>query len=168
MTYEELYTVIVQVEACLNSRPLTPLSNDPYDYAPLTPGHFLIGDSLMALPQHDVTNIHENRLDRYQRTQHCLQQFWQRWSKEYLSNLQVRTKWRFEKAGNVNVGELVLIKEDKTPPQKWSMSRIIELHPGPDNLVRVVSLKLPNGAIVKRAINKICLFPKSEEDNNSE
>lgn len=50
LTYEELYTVLTKKEACLNSRPLHPLSSDPNDLTPLTPGHFLIGDSIMALP----------------------------------------------------------------------------------------------------------------------
>nr|CAI5839655.1 unnamed protein product [Callosobruchus analis] len=62
ITYEEMYTLLVQIEACLNSRPLTPLSNDPSDYLPLTPAHFLIGDSLASIPQADVRNENPNRL----------------------------------------------------------------------------------------------------------
>lgn len=50
LTYEELYTLLVQIEACLNSRPLCPMSNDGTDLQVLTPGHFLIGAPLTSLP----------------------------------------------------------------------------------------------------------------------
>ncbi|XP_076230264.1 uncharacterized protein LOC143176045 [Nomia melanderi] len=84
LTYEEMYTVLTQVEACLNSRPLSPLSDDPADLSPLTPGHFLTGDSLTAFPEPDLKHIQENRLSRYQHLQSMLQHFWQRWQAEYL------------------------------------------------------------------------------------
>lgn len=51
LTYEELSTLLVQIEAILNSRPLCPLSNDGDDYAALTPGHFLIGEALTVVPE---------------------------------------------------------------------------------------------------------------------
>jgi len=48
LTFEELSTVFTQIEACMNSRPLSALSNDPKDLRPLTPGHFLIGESIVT------------------------------------------------------------------------------------------------------------------------
>lgn len=57
LTFEELLTVFSQIEACMNSRPLSQLSNDPNDLLPLTPGHFLTGEPMVALPESDVRDI---------------------------------------------------------------------------------------------------------------
>ncbi|KOX72524.1 hypothetical protein WN51_03118 [Melipona quadrifasciata] len=51
LTFDELYNVLTQVESCMNSRPLHPLSSDPADLNPLTPGHFLIGRPITASHQ---------------------------------------------------------------------------------------------------------------------
>jgi len=84
--------VLVQIKACLNSRPLTPLSSDPSDLQPLIPGHFLIGGPLTSLPESDLSHINANRFDRWQMIQHTVQLFWKRWTAEYVSNLQGRIK----------------------------------------------------------------------------
>lgn len=60
LTYEELSTLLTQIEACLNSRPLTPLSSDPADLSALTPGHFLTGDALLAPPDESQKEDLEN------------------------------------------------------------------------------------------------------------
>jgi hypothetical protein len=62
LTYEEMTTVLTQIEGCLNSRPLIPMSEDPDDLAVLTPGHFLIGEPLNSLPEPDLTDVKINRL----------------------------------------------------------------------------------------------------------
>lgn len=117
LTYEEMLTTVAQVEACLNSRPLTPLSNDPNDLVPLTPGHFIIGGPLKAIPEPDLQNIPCNRLSRWQRMQRVVQDFWSRWQKEYLPTLQKRYKWPGPQP-NLSVGDMVLLQDDNLPPYK--------------------------------------------------
>ena len=78
LTYEELNSILIQIEAILNSRPLTPLSTDPDDLLPLTPGHFLIARPLTAFPIEDTRQISSNRLNRFQRIKQFLQHFWTR------------------------------------------------------------------------------------------
>ena len=86
--------------------------------------------------------------------------FWSSWSKEYLSRLQLRPKWN-RSDHDIAIGDLVLIKDDRLPPNQWKLGRITDLHPGPDSLVRVVSVKTNNG-IIKRPLVKICKLPSQE------
>lgn len=62
LTFEQFATVLAQIEAVLNSRPLCALSNDPSDLSYLSPGHFLIGRTLTSYPERDMSEISNNRL----------------------------------------------------------------------------------------------------------
>lgn len=93
-----------------------------------------------------------------------LQGFWKRWHGEYLPQLQVRNKWVSE-AKSVYMGDLVIIKEDNTPPTKWNLARVINTHPGRDGVVRVVTVRIANGAKLDRPIVKLCLLPLEKQDS---
>lgn len=158
LTFEELNTVVTQIEAVMNSRPLCPLSSDPNDLEALTPGHFLIGRALVSLPEvtkEDELNI--SHFNRWKRISAVYAMFWKRWSKEYLTLMQVRMKW-FTKEKSVSVGTLVLISEDNMPPTNWMLGRVVETHSGEDGLVRVVTLRTKTGTL-KRSIQRICPLP---------
>ncbi|VEN58681.1 unnamed protein product [Callosobruchus maculatus] len=164
LTFEEFYTVLTQIEACVNSRPLYPLSDDPSDPSPLTPAHFIIGETLTATPDKNWLESPESHLSRFQRLQKIAQHFWDRWSKEYVSHLQHRTKWKENFSQKLQVGTLVLVKEDGLPPLKWRIGRIIKLHPGADNIVRAVTLKTCTGEY-KRPVVKLCALPIPDSDS---
>lgn len=163
---EDFSTLLVQVEACLNSRPLTPLSDDPDDLEPLTPAHFLVGTSLQAIQDVDIVSIPSNRLSSFQLVQQRLQHFWNRWRREYLCQLQARTK-RWKPAIAIEIGKLVVIKDENTPPIRWKMGRITAVHPGLDGIIRVVTVKTASGEL-KRPIEKICLLPIQTNNDDSE
>ena len=76
LTQEQFETYVVEIEAILNSRPLSPLSTDPNDFLLLTLGHFLIGSSLTSFPQEDLCSIQESRLSAWQHVQVLRQHFW--------------------------------------------------------------------------------------------
>lgn len=160
MTFEEFYTLLVQIEAILNSRPLFPMSSDPNDLQPLTPAHFLVGRTITAFPDPDFTAINENRLSRYQRVQQLQQHFWERWNKEYISELQQRTKWKTTQTQLLE-GALVLVKEDNLPAMKWKLGRVISVFKGKDKVARVANVKTIDG-IIKRAFSKLCPLPLNE------
>ncbi|XP_054259587.1 uncharacterized protein LOC128984305 [Macrosteles quadrilineatus] len=144
LTLMEIITLATQVEAVLNSRPLTALSADPSDISALTPGHFLIGTSLVAVPEPNLEEVPENRLNHWQTVQALHQRFWRRWHQEYLHQLQQRKKW--EKPNkNLEVGDLVIIQDPRTPPLLWPLGRIVKTSPGSDGIVRVVTIKTQRG-----------------------
>lgn len=160
LTFEELTTFLAQTKAVLNSRPLFPMSDDPNDWSVLTPFHFLIGRSGLAVPEPSYNEEKIGRLSRWQHIQFMQQHFWSRWSREYLHHLQGRQKWN-SSVKKIDAGALVLLLDENLPPQQWRRGRIIALHPGNDDVVRVVTVKTTAGEY-KRAITKIAFLPSVE------
>lgn len=157
LNFEEVYTLLTQIEAVMNSRPLIPLSSDPQDLSVLTPAHFIIGDSLTSPVEYYYLDTADNRLSRWEHLQKVRQHFWQRWQREYLHQLQTRHKWNIY-GTNIQPGALVLLQEDNTAPLHWPLGRIIDVHPGLDGVVRVASVKTARG-IYKRPVKKLSLLP---------
>lgn len=161
LTFEEHCTLLCQIEAILNSRPLTAITTDPQDELPLTPAHFLLIEPLNAIPDEDVTHLPSNRLNIWQNIQKRVQGFWSRFSKEYLHTMQQRQKWTKE-SENMKIGDIVYITSENTLPLQWPMGRIIDTHSGNDNIIRVVSIKTQN-SILKRPILKLIKIPMVED-----
>lgn len=162
LTFEEYSTVLHQVEAMVNSRPIAPLPDDPYTLNALTPGHFLIGEALVRIPdEEDYRSVPTNRLTRWSLLQQMTQHLWDRWHEEYLTTLINRTKWLTEKR-NFQVGDLVVVKEDNVPPMRWKLGRVQEVLPGKDELVRSVVIRTATG-VYKRPIVKLGLLLESNE-----
>ena len=87
-----------------------------------------------------------------------LQQFWKRWSSEYITRLQQRPKW-MQTHESITEGSLVIIRDENLPPLQWKLGRVIKVHPSKsDKHVRAVTLKTESGEI-QRPIVKLCLLP---------
>jgi hypothetical protein len=157
LTFEELATVAAKIESILNSRPLTPLSGDPNDLEALTPGHFLVHRPLNAKPERDFTTTPTNRLQRWDRITQINQHFWKRWSDEYLTELQTRNKNAHDVIP-IEVGQLVVIKNEDVAPLAWPLGRIASINPGKDGATRVAQVKTAKG-IIPRPLNKLVLLP---------
>lgn len=156
-TFEELITLLARIESCLNSRPLSPSSDNPEDLNPLTPGHFLIGAPLLTPAEPDISNDDANLPNRWQRLRIHHQILCRRWKDEYLKELHKRYKWKFPQI-SVEVDNLVVIKQDNLPPNEWSLGRVIKVYKGSDQRTRVVDLKTPSG-ILSRPITKLVVLP---------
>ncbi|KAJ8945324.1 hypothetical protein NQ318_009719 [Aromia moschata] len=112
----------------------------------------------------EVMEIPDNRLSLFHRIQKMKQHFWQRWSKEFVSELQNRVKWKHNQS-HLKVGTLVLIKDDQQPPLQWKLGRVLQVHPGKDSISRVATIRTRNGDI-RRAFSKICPLPVEDEKDN--
>ncbi|XP_011859715.1 PREDICTED: uncharacterized protein LOC105557156 [Vollenhovia emeryi] len=142
LTFEEASTLVTQIEAILNSRPLNALSSDPNDLNYLSPGHFL-------------------------RLEQIRQHFWKRWSLEYLSQLQRRAKRHTTRGEQLKVGQLVLCREDGLPPLRWMLGRVQEVCPGDDNIIRTAIVKTARG-VFKRPAVKLSVLPIESSTNLKE
>ncbi|XP_055603942.1 uncharacterized protein LOC129752177 [Uranotaenia lowii] len=165
LTYEEMYTFLVQAEAILNSRPLSPYSDNPNDFCALTPSHFLTGRSSKALPEPSYDDLKVGRLSRWQHIQMMRDHFWKKWSADYLHTLQTRQKWK-GRVLEIHEGALVLLRDENSPPQQWKLGRIISTHPGKDGIVRVVTVRTAKGEY-QRAVTKVCLLPDVDSDDST-
>lgn len=167
LTFEETYTLLTEIEACLNSRPLVQTSSDPSNFEFISPGHFLVHDFLTQLPVPNYTNLKINTLSRWQLIQHLQQQFWKIWSRDYLSSLQVRNKWQ-KREPNIIKDRLVLVKEDNVPPLSWALARFKDVITGPDGLVRTATIVTSKGTTLQRPIQKLCPLPIGDCESDSE
>ena len=92
-TFEELTTIACQVEACLNSRPILPLTSHSQDgLMTLTASLYLLYQTPTSYPEDPRMPENLDLLKRFHQCQAIVQHFWLRWSREYLYSLQARTK----------------------------------------------------------------------------
>ena len=156
VTDEILCTLLCQVEAILNDRPLT-MNPDGLDDAPaLTPNMLLTFERrpVYTPGKFDEKDVYSKRW--WRRAQHLSDVFWKRWVKEYLPLLHRRQKWTHSQP-NVRVDDIVLLEEENTARGEWPLARILELQPGLDGHTRTVKL-LVRGREKIRPIQKLVLL----------
>ena len=153
LTLEELTTVTCEIEAALNSRPLTYVGEENVEA--LTPSHFLVLQRLTK-PGNGQDCALEVALPNIKLVKARLHAFWDQWKRDYVASLRERSS----SGVNTNrgtpevpkVGDVCLLTE-KTPRLQWRLVRIISLCPGRDGLVRSVIVRLANGREVKRPVS---------------
>ena len=158
LTFDEFSTVLTQVEACLNSRPLAPLPCDGDAIELLTSGHFLIGRPLEALPDPSASYQATSLLRRWHLCQHMICHFWRRWTAEYIAIIRRFVKW-YHPSRNLQIGDVVILQEDNLVPTKWPLGRIVNTYHGKDGIVRVVDT---SHGVYKCPITKMALLLPTE------
>ena len=157
---EQLTTILAEIEAQLNSRPLTYLGADPDDFSVITSSQILIGRNLQACPTKD-TRVSEQTsralTKRFQYHQKLVNGFWKQWHAEYLKSLTPLKKW-YKFGHEIRKGELVLVSEDRVAQSQWSRPRVEDTHTGRDGLVRSVTLRTSSGSLTRRPVQRLHLF----------
>ena len=156
LTDEILLTALTLVENILNSRNLTPMSEDPTDPECLTPNHLLLGRACPNRPPDVFTEKDLSAKQKWRVAQALADQFWRRWMKEVIPNLNEREKWQ-QQQPNLEVGDIVVIIDPSSPRGVWPTGRVTKVFPGPDGVVRSVSL-LTNGTEHHRPVHTLFLL----------
>jgi hypothetical protein len=149
---ETLATLLVEIEAVLNSRPIV---NDGSDV--LTPSHFLNGQRLITLPNGPEPAISKDLRREAMHREKLQEDFLRRWKKEYLLDLrsyhEVHNSRRRLTA--CRVGDIVLLQDDVRLRHMRQRARIMETKPGRDGRVRTLILQTTKGTNISRPIQLV-------------
>ncbi|XP_021958581.1 uncharacterized protein LOC110854452 [Folsomia candida] len=141
LTYDELRTSLSTVQATINDRPLTAITEDEDDLIPLTPAMFLHPSRSSHFPEGGIIGADELQ-GAYKRMQVIQKKLQGRFRTEYLAQLVQKGK---EKGCHpIQVGDIVLIGADNMKRFQWPMGRVIELIPGRDGKIRVAKIQTPH------------------------
>ncbi len=155
LTHKVLCTLMAEVSAVINARPLVPVSSDPETPLLLTPNILLTQKTgfPLGVPTCDFS---EKDLygSQWRKVQALANQFWARWKQEYLPILQKRCKWT-ESRANLQVGDIVLLKDSTLSRNDWPMAMITNTFPGTDGRVRKVEVKTTSQGTTKRFFRPI-------------
>jgi hypothetical protein len=161
LDHESFCTLLTEVEAIVNSRPLTLEDvNDP-ESLPLSPSQLLTMKSKVVMPPPGVfqkADVYCRK--RWRAVQYLANVFWDKWRKEYLHSLQTRSKWS-KPMRNFEIGDVVLVKDEDVTRNKWPMAVVSEVFPGKDDLIRSVNVRFASGSVLKRPIAKLVLLLES-------
>ncbi|XP_066910124.1 uncharacterized protein [Clytia hemisphaerica] len=176
LNYEEMLTILKEVENILNNRPLTYLYTEE-NVDPLTPNKLIYGRDLNTNIAPNLNEEENENVDldtRYVYLQTILDQFWDRWSNEYLVSLRERSR-NIAKTSNIDVvprtDDVVLIHDDKVKRQNWKLGKITKLIRSTDGKVRACELSvITNGKLMnyKRPVNKLYPFEYSRKNEETD
>ena len=178
VTFEELQTILCEIEYTINSRPLCYGSDDDI-FTTITPNHLIFGRNLKNSSSQEFQEVDPAECTRrsiYIRT--VVNKFWKRFSCTYLNELKQKHIYdRKKKTGNnvLKQNDVVIIKDDNpTPRAKWRIGKVEELIVGKDGIVRGAKLKVNTDsggvAYAHRPIQKLIPFEieESTQDNKEE
>ncbi|GBN70409.1 hypothetical protein AVEN_118910-1, partial [Araneus ventricosus] len=163
LSFEELSTILTEVEAVLNSRPLTYVYNDLREPLPLQPVQFLNfarSDSTLPINFKEIITAGSSKLSLIKRKKYqdlLVKQLWSKWKKQYIMDLRnAHALKNPNPQRNMAIDDVVLIEGDNKSKLLWKLGRVIQVFPGRDGGVRSCLLKTSDGTL-KRPVQ--LLYP---------
>ena len=159
LTFEEYTTLLYEVAALVNSRPISFIYDRVDEGEPVSPSMLISGRSLVQVPPMYEVNVDGKTpqmcLGRLKYLEKLKTYFWNRWQREYLSDLrEIHSRQKVgKKLREPSVGEIVLVRNEKLPRGSWKLGLIVGLKPGRDNRVRSVTVKVVRGKRITRRGN---------------
>lgn len=161
---ETLQTLLCEVECIMNNRPLTPVSADLRDGAPITPNHILHLESV-TLPGGDSPRCGDLvGRSQWRRAAYLAECFWRRWRQEYLPLLQERTGPTTRSKANLKSGDVVLMVDNTVPRGVWPLGRVEEVFLGADGRVRTVRVRCRGTNYIRPITKLVKILPARGPD----
>ena len=159
LNYEQMLTLLQEIETVINNRPLTFVYNEPCVEA-LTPNHLVFGRKLNLNGVNSGSNIEHDLNKRYNHFQTVLEHLIKRWKSEYLTELrEFHKSKRSIGSVQINIGDIVLIEEDKKSRLLWKTAKVEKILASSDGCSRAATVKYLQGdgsfRHVNRPINKL-------------
>ncbi|XP_059811582.1 plectin-like [Hypanus sabinus] len=159
LAHEVLCTLMAQVTAIINAQSFLPVSSDPENPFILSPSTLLTQKAGAPPPPGDFSDK-DLYTKQWRQVQALANQFWSRWRQKYLPSLQQRQKWT-EPRRNLQVEDLVLLRDKQITRNSWPMARITATFPSEDGHVRKIELKTTDQGDVKiyqRPVTEVILL----------
>ena len=138
---DSLNTLLCEIEAIMNNRPLTEVTSDDDNAEALTPNHILLFNAGVTYPPGLFSQDDLYVRQRWRQVQYLADLFWHRWRKEYLTGLQERQKWQ-KVQENIQVNDMVLVIENSSPRNYWPLGRIMSVNSDKNGVVRSASVRI--------------------------
>ncbi|XP_059825131.1 uncharacterized protein LOC132393752 [Hypanus sabinus] len=159
LAHEVLCTLMAEVTAIINAQSFLPVSSDPENPFILSPSTLLTQKAGAPPPPGDFSDK-DLYTKQWRQVQALANQFWPRWRQKYLPLLQQRQKWT-EPRRNLQVGDLVLLRDKQVARNSWPTARITATFPIEDGHVRKIELKTTDQGDVKiyqRPVTEVILL----------
>eukprot|EP00794_Sanderia_malayensis_P007378 gene7378-biopygen5953 len=141
LTVSELQEVLLDIEFCLNNRPLT-YQTDQLEDEVLTPNHLIHGRRIKPIRDEEIFSD-EDKIPARKTTVSSKVQ------RKMLETMVTRIFNKSKEHHKINqggynkiaVGDIVLVKDENLPRNKWKLGKVIDIIRGKDGVERGVTLK---------------------------